>query len=130
MHPLSEAPAAIEFGRFRVLPRQRKLMADDRPVELGGRAFDLLMALIEAQGAVVSKQALIERVWPGRIVEEANLLIQMSVLRKVLAPDSRLIRTVAGQGYQITGEIRAVSGSGDQRAVMAVPEPLPPVSQS
>src|ERR1700738_5054315 len=92
--PVSETRAAVDFGRFRILPQQRALLADNRPVELGGRAFDLLLALIEAQGAIVSKQALIERVWPGRIVEENNLLIQMSVLRKALAPDRDLIRNV------------------------------------
>ena len=62
MDPLSETPAAMEFGRFRVLPHRRELLADSRPIHLGGRAFDVLMALIEASGAVVSKDALIERV--------------------------------------------------------------------
>ena len=60
-----DAPAAVDFGRFRALLQRRELLADNRPLELGGRAFDVLMALIEARGAVVSKNALIERVWPG-----------------------------------------------------------------
>jgi DNA-binding winged helix-turn-helix (wHTH) protein len=55
MNPVTVAPTAIEFGRFRILPRRRELFADNRPVELGGRAFDLLMTLIEARGAVVSR---------------------------------------------------------------------------
>jgi DNA-binding winged helix-turn-helix (wHTH) protein len=58
------APAAIEFGRFSVLPHRREFLAEGRPVDLGGRAFDVLMALIEASGAVVSKDALMHRVWP------------------------------------------------------------------
>jgi DNA-binding winged helix-turn-helix (wHTH) protein len=70
MDTASEAPAGIAFGRFLLLPHRRELLADGRPVKLGGRAFDVLMALIEAHGAVVSKNALMERVWPDRIVEE------------------------------------------------------------
>src|SRR6202158_739383 len=106
---LAETPAAIEFGRFRVLPRRREILIEGRPVELGGRAFDVLMALIEARGAVVSKDALMKRVWPERIVEENNLQAQISALRRALAADRDLIRTIAGRGYQFTGEIRAVS---------------------
>jgi len=55
MIPATAPPTEFEFGRFRVLVHRRELLADDRRVELGGRAFDLLMALIEARGAVVSK---------------------------------------------------------------------------
>jgi DNA-binding winged helix-turn-helix (wHTH) protein len=84
------------------------LLADDQPVALGGRAFDLLLVLIEAQGSIVSKRALIERAWPGRIVEEDNLLSQMSVLRRVLGADRGVIRTVTGQGYQFIGDVRTV----------------------
>ena len=58
MDTASEAPAGIAFGRFLLLPHRRELLADGRPVKLGGRAFDVLMALIEAHGAVVSKKAL------------------------------------------------------------------------
>jgi predicted ATPase/DNA-binding winged helix-turn-helix (wHTH) protein len=103
------APAAIEFGRFRVLPHRRELLADGRPVQLGGRAFDVLMALIEASGAVVSKDTLMERVWPDRVVEENNLQAQISALRRVFGAERGLIRTIAGRGYQFTGAIRAVS---------------------
>jgi DNA-binding winged helix-turn-helix (wHTH) protein len=52
---VSEAPASIEFGRFRVLTHRREVLADGRPIELGGRAFDVLVALIEANGAVVRR---------------------------------------------------------------------------
>src|ERR1700730_12822126 len=55
MDSVSEAPASFEFGRFRILPQRREVFADGRLLELGGRAFDVLVALIEAQGAVVSK---------------------------------------------------------------------------
>jgi predicted ATPase/DNA-binding winged helix-turn-helix (wHTH) protein len=108
MDPAIDAPTAVDFGRFRLLSQRRQVLADNRPVELGGRAVDLLMALIEARGAVVSKDALIERVWPGRIVEENNLQAQISALRRALGADRDLIRTIAGRGYQFTGEIRTV----------------------
>jgi DNA-binding response OmpR family regulator len=106
MHPVTDWSTVVEFGRFRILPRQREPLADDRPVELGSRAFELLLALIEASGDVVSKQALIERAWSGRIIEVNNLQLQMSGLRRALGADRGLIRIVAGQGYQFTGEIR------------------------
>ena len=61
MDPVSEAPASVEFGRFRILPHRREVLADGRPIELGGRAYDVLTALIEANGAVVGKDELIGR---------------------------------------------------------------------
>jgi predicted ATPase/DNA-binding winged helix-turn-helix (wHTH) protein len=106
-----EDPVTIEFGRFKVVPHRRELLADGRPVELGGRAFDTLMALIDARGTVLAKDELIGLVWPGQIVEENNLPAQISVLRKVFGADRQLIRTVAGRGYQFTGEIRITAGT-------------------
>ena len=58
----------LEFGRFRVLLRQRQLVADGVPIELGTRAFDLLLALLEADGSLVTKDELLSRVWPGIVV--------------------------------------------------------------
>src|ERR1700719_2976223 len=125
----AEAPAAIEFDRFSVLPRRRELFADGRPLDLGGRTFDVLMALIQASGAVVSKDALIERVWPDRIVEENSLQAQISALRRAFAADRDLIRTVAGRGYQFTGELRAVSARPSTQATAAMPRPTPTPSR-
>src|SRR5216683_3036645 len=120
-----QAPAAIEFGRFRVLPHRRELLADGRPLELGGRGFDVLMALIEASGAVVSKDALMKRVWPDRIVEENSLQAQISALRRTFAADRDLIRTIAGRGYQFTGVIRTISAWPDAQATAGIPQPTP-----
>src|SRR5215469_1805394 len=111
MHAASEPPAGISFGRFLLLPHRRELLADGQPVKLGGRAFDVLIALIEARGAVVSKDALMVRVWPDRIVEENNLQWQISALRTAFGADRNLIRTVSGRGYQFTAEIATVYGS-------------------
>src|ERR1700678_2405594 len=118
----SDLPAGMDFGRFRVLPRRRELLVDGQPAELGGRAFDVLMALIEARGAVVSKDALMQRVWPGRIVEENNLQAQISALRRVFAADRDLIHTIAGRGYQFTGEIRAASAMPEPLATVGMPQ--------
>ena len=104
MDTSSDTPASVSFGRFQISPHRREFLADGRPVQIGGRAFDVLMALIDAQGSVVSKRALMERVWPDRIVEENNLQIQISALRAAFGADRDLIRTVAGRGYQFTGE--------------------------
>src|SRR5882757_8177659 len=108
MEPIPLAPTAIEFGRFRILPHRRELLAESQPLDLGGRAFDVLMVLIEASGAVVSKDTLMHRVWPNRIVEKNSLQHQISALRKAFGADRDLIRTIAGRGYQFTGEIRTV----------------------
>jgi hypothetical protein len=63
-HP-STAGEALAFGRFRVLLRRRQLLADGVPVEIGTRAFDLLLALLDADGSLVTKEELLSRVWPG-----------------------------------------------------------------
>src|SRR6266478_59847 len=105
MPGLPEVPATIEFGRYKVVRHRRELLADGRPVELGGRAFDTLMALIDARGMVLDKDQLMSLVWPDRVVEENNLAAQIAALRRVFGADRHLIRTVAGHGYQFTGEI-------------------------
>jgi predicted ATPase/DNA-binding winged helix-turn-helix (wHTH) protein len=114
----SDRPAGVEFGRFRVVPHRRQLLADGRPIALGARSFDLLMALIETPGEVVGKDALLSRIWPNQIVDENRLQGEISVLRKAFGVDRGLIQTVAGRGYQFTGEIRALAAG---RAAGEVP---------
>jgi DNA-binding winged helix-turn-helix (wHTH) protein len=99
------AEATLEFGRFRVLLRQRQLVADGVPIELGTRALDLLLALLEADGSLVTKDALFHRVWPGIVVSEANLKVQISALRKALGEDRDFIRTEFGRGYRFTAAV-------------------------
>jgi predicted ATPase/DNA-binding winged helix-turn-helix (wHTH) protein len=126
--PVSEAPASVEFGRFRVSPHRRELLADGRPVKLGGRALDLLMALIDARGVVVTKNVLMARVWPDRIVEQNSLQSQISALRAALGAERDLIRTVSGRGYQFSGEVRTVTDLPHSQAVAgsAMPVRAPP----
>ena len=85
------AEATLEFGRFRVRLRKRQLVADGAPVELGTRALDLLLVLLEAGGSLVTKDELLSRVWPGIVVAEENLKVQISALRKALGEDRDFI---------------------------------------
>ena len=106
------AEATFEFGRFRLLLRQRQLVADGVPIELGARAFDLLLVLLEADGSLVSKDALLSRVWPGIVVAEENLKVQISALRRALGEDGDFIRTEFGRGYRFTAAVRSTLASG------------------
>jgi DNA-binding winged helix-turn-helix (wHTH) protein len=103
------ADAVLEFGRFRVALRQRELLADGVLVELGTRAFDLLLVLLKADGSLVSKDQLLSGVWPGIVVSEENLKVQVAALRKALGADRDLIHTEYGRGYRFAGVLRANS---------------------
>ncbi len=100
---------AISFGPYRLLAAQRLVLEGDKPVRLGSRAFDILAALVERAGEVVSKEELIARAWPATYVDEANLKIQVSALRRALGDgqgDNRYIATVVGRGYNFVAPIR------------------------
>lgn len=90
----------FSFGRFELRPASRELIADGRPVPLGARAFDVLHALIERRERLVTKNELLDLVWPGVVVEENNLQVQISTLRKLLGPQS--IATIPGRGYRFS----------------------------
>ena len=103
---LAASPSqSFSFGRCQVSVHRRELLREGRPVSLGSRAFDILVALVEGRGAVVTKDDLILRAWPGRVVEENTLEAQISALRRALGEDRTVIRTVAGRGYQFVAEI-------------------------
>ncbi|HTT79512.1 MAG TPA: winged helix-turn-helix domain-containing protein, partial [Stellaceae bacterium] len=135
MKPGPELPPRIMFGRFCLMPHRRELLLDDQPIRLGGRAFDVLIALIEARGSIVSKDALMARVWPEQVVEENNLEVQIAALRAAFGAERALIRTVSRRGYQFTGESRFPAepeemriGTGPDAAKLATNLPQP-VSQ-
>lgn len=106
------------FEQFELHPVERRLLVDGQPAALGSRAFDVLMTLVERRGRVVSKNEILDVAWPGMVVEENNLAVQISTLRKLLG--ARLITTVAGRGYQFTGELLRVD------AAAAAPPPRRP----
>jgi DNA-binding winged helix-turn-helix (wHTH) protein len=100
---------AISFGPYRLLAAQRLLLEGDTPVRLGSRAFDILAALVERAGEVVSKEELIARAWPQTFVEESNLRIQISALRRALGEGQdghRYLVSVPGRGYNFVAPVR------------------------
>jgi predicted ATPase/DNA-binding winged helix-turn-helix (wHTH) protein len=108
VEPLYLSPArrstdrAIAFGRFKLFPRQRVLEENGEPVRLGSRAFELLLALVEQKGAIISKAELLERVWPDTNVEEGSLRVSIAAVKKALGQersDASYIKNVPGKGY-------------------------------
>src|SRR5262245_15995200 len=91
-----------EFGPFRLFPAERKLLKGETPVQIGSRALDILIALAERPGEVVTKRELFARVWPDAVVEESSLRVHVAGLRRVLADgqdQARYIVNVVGRGY-------------------------------
>jgi len=110
------------FGRWRISPATRRLLVDGIPIALGGRAFDVLLALVEARGEIVTKEALMSRVWPGAIIEENNLQAQISAVRKALGRDGALlITTVPRRGYCFTSEWQRAEATTTARRVEDAP---------
>lgn len=100
---------SLAFGRFQMFPYRRALLGDGQPIRLGSRALDILTVLVEHAGRVVSKEELIARAWPNIFVEESNLKIQVSALRRALGDGqggNRYIVTVRGRGYEFVASVR------------------------
>lgn len=116
---LHESPSLrFAFGPFCVTPNKRLLTKNDLPLEIGGRALDLLIALIEQPGRVLSKRDLIKKVWPDIVVEEGSLRFHMTGLRRILGDGeegARYISTQVGVGYAFVAPIeRLPSGRSAQ----------------
>ena len=121
-----EQQETLCFGRFEVRRRQSQLLVDGKPVELGSRAFDVLLALIDGAGMLVTKSELIERGWPGQAVEENNVQVQIHALRRALGRDRDLIQTVAGRGYRFVGKLPragtpSLEGPGPPLSIIVLP---------
>jgi DNA-binding winged helix-turn-helix (wHTH) protein len=117
----SAAPEAVSFGPFRLHIAQRRLEKDGNPIQLGGRALDLLIALVERAGFVVSKNDLLSIVWPDVIVDEGSLRVQIAGLRKALGDGeagARYLTTVSGQGYCFVGRISHLDDQGRSSIVL------------
>lgn len=111
--PQAGGPTFV-FGPFRLRPAQRLLLEDNSPVGLGSRALDILLALVERPGEVVGKDELIARVWPDTFVEDVNVRVHMSALRRTLGEGlagRRYIATIPGRGYQFVGAVISVEDS-------------------
>ena len=116
--PGSEA-AVFAFGPF-VLDRNRRLLARaGTAVEITPKAFDLLVVLVQRGGAVVSKDELMDALWPDTAVEESNLAFQVSTLRKALGPEgARYIATLPGRGYQFVAPLQRIEGTAATEAII------------
>jgi CRP/FNR family nitrogen fixation transcriptional regulator len=92
----------VSFGPFRLLPYQRLLLLQDKPVPLGSRALDILAALVERAGELLTKDELMSRIWPDTTVEAANVTVHIAALRRALGDGTegrRYVVTVPGRGY-------------------------------
>src|SRR4051812_21172405 len=123
-----ESRPSRRFGRFELQPAERRLLADGQPVALGARAFDLLVVLVERAGRLVAKNDLLTLVWPGLVVGENNLQVQISTLRKVLGESA--FTTIPGRGYRfalpaegIDTAAPAAEPSGSPTALLAAASP-------
>jgi predicted ATPase/DNA-binding winged helix-turn-helix (wHTH) protein len=95
-----ETDAPLRFGHFELHPAERVLRVRGEPVAVGSRAFDVLLALAQRHERLVTKQELLDLVWPGLVVEEHNVATQISTLRKLLGTGA--IATLPGYGYRLT----------------------------
>jgi TolB-like protein/DNA-binding winged helix-turn-helix (wHTH) protein/Tfp pilus assembly protein PilF len=98
-----------EFGPFRLIPKERLLLRDNQPVRLTAKCFDLLVVLVESSGRLVEKEELMQRIWPDCFVEEANLSVNISTLRRVLGegPDQpHYVQTVPRHGYRFVAPVK------------------------
>ena len=120
---------AYRFGRCELRPGERVLQVDGEPANIGGRGFDVLLALVELRARVVGKDELLERVWPGLQVEENNLSTQVSLLRRLVGRDT--IATVSGLGYRFTAAVQCLyrlSEPADAAALGSQATPVPPAA--
>jgi predicted ATPase/DNA-binding winged helix-turn-helix (wHTH) protein len=115
-----QAGEIVSFGPFRLAAAERLLLKDGEPLAIGSRALDTLIGLVERCGEVVSRRELIARVWPGLVVEEANLRVHIGSLRKLLGDGqdgARYISNIPGRGYCFVAPV--------QRTTAASPSPQP-----
>jgi len=116
---------AFAFGPFRLIPGRHVLVRENRAVKLGSRALDILHLLVIRAGQEVSKNELIEFAWPNIFVDDSNLKVHISSLRRALEdtlPQATYIATVAGRGYKFVGQVQTkyvetISVEGDEQLI-------------
>jgi DNA-binding winged helix-turn-helix (wHTH) protein len=99
-----EPPPVYRFGAWEIDLARREMRLNGVPTDVGSRAFEIVEALVQSAGELVDKYDLMNRVWPGAVVEENTLQAQISAIRKVLGPDRGLLKTIAGRGYRLCGD--------------------------
>ena len=114
-HRNPEHKDVLSFGPFSLFAAERLLKKADEPIPLGGRALNVLIALVERAGEVVTHKELISSVWPDVSVEDANLRAQIAALRKALGDGrdgARYVSNVAGRGYCFVAPVTRSSEIG------------------
>jgi len=109
--PAGAAPTEVSFGSFRLLPTRFLLLEGDKSVPLGSRALEILIALLERPGALLSKRELMARVWPNVFVDPSNLTVHISALRRTLRDGrdgNRFIINIPGRGYRFVASVAIV----------------------
>jgi len=122
-----------EFGTFRFDPENHLLLSDGSPVSLTPKAFDILLVLVQNGGRLTTKEELMRRVWPDSFVEEANLTVNISILRKLLGetPDGQpYIDTVPKKGYRFVAPVREITEAPSTRVDLIDDRPQEPISES
>jgi len=137
----SETKVLYEFGKFRCDPREHLLLCDGKPVWLSPKSFDILVALIRSNGQLLMKDDLMQQVWPESFVEDANLTVNISALRKALGETpggQRYIETVPKRGYRFVAPVKELRGEGptapgvptlepENRGLVVAPSPTAPI---
>lgn len=117
-----------EFGSFILDPSERVLSCLGTTVCLTPKAFETLLCLVRNRGRTLTKDELLKHIWPGTFVEEVNLAVNISTVRKALGEnpkDSRYIATVPGRGYRFVAEVRSVPNQRGEHVVAVIhPEPI------
>jgi predicted ATPase/DNA-binding winged helix-turn-helix (wHTH) protein len=115
----------IQFGHCQLFTNRRELIVDGVPVPLGNRAFDVLRMLVAAGGHLVTKDEILSGVWPGVIVEENSLQVQITRVRRALGQDRGFLKTVSRRGYRFVAEITRADEVREGTAQAAVATEAP-----
>jgi predicted ATPase/DNA-binding winged helix-turn-helix (wHTH) protein len=123
-YPSTGKTRSLAFGPFVLVPHRQLSLEDGVPIKVGRRALDLLTALVQRQGDLVSKHELMSHAWPGLAVDEGNLKVNIGALRRVLGDDSgepRYIATVVGRGYRFVTPVQRTELHASRPSAVAFP---------
>lgn len=112
------------MGSIEIFPDTRRVLLNGQPITIGSRAFDLLFFLVQHRDRVVPKAELFRAVWPGMVVEDNNLTVQISALRKIFG--TQAIRTVASRGYRFVAEVEAIAFGDGKDSIALSERPMGP----
>ncbi|HEY0685482.1 MAG TPA: transcriptional regulator [Steroidobacter sp.] len=133
MGPHSSTAREYTFGPFHLHATERRLLRDGAPVEIGSRALDILIALVEGAGEVIGKKGLLARVWPDVIVEESSLRVHVAALRKALGDGvdgARYITNIPGRGYSFVASVFTQGAISTSEQLPSFAQPVPEREQA